>query len=59
MEEAKAKQEEELKKIENDIKSDVKEQKERIDDTEVKIVMNEMINKVAQDHMDDKFEEAL
>lgn len=59
MQDATAKQEEELKKIENDVKADVKEQKERIDDTEVKITMNEMINKVALDLMDDKFEEAL
>ncbi len=53
------KQQEELKKLEEEVKKDVKKQKERIDDGEVKAVMAEMINKVAQDYMDNKYEEAL
>mmetsp|Transcript_45408 Transcript_45408/g.33189 ORF Transcript_45408/g.33189 Transcript_45408/m.33189 type:complete len:89 (+) Transcript_45408:274-540(+) len=44
--------------VEKQIKSEVNKQKERIDDGEVRLLLAEMVNKTAQDHMDDKFEHA-
>lgn len=59
MEDGSLKQQEELKRLEQEVKEDVEKQKERQDDAEVKMLLQEMINKVAQDNMDVKFEEAL
>lgn len=48
-----------MKVLEESIKKDVQESKKRIDQVEVNALMAELINRTAQDHMDEKFEEAL
>lgn len=55
----KKKQDDYIKKMEEEFKEEQKEHKDRLDDQEVKAVMSDLMNRVTQDHMDDKFEEAL
>ena len=59
LEDGKKGQQEDFENFKKEVKEKLDKHEKRLDEAELNMVMQEMINKVAQDHMDDKFEEAL